>query len=62
MLRLAKADRISPVGNNLRFRRFLQDNPTSSLRNLWEDTGIAGFASDKVYVVETNAIVIERWY
>nr|WP_247739589.1 site-specific DNA-methyltransferase [Qipengyuania flava] len=60
MERLGKADRISAVGKNLRFRRFLQDSPTTSLKNFWDDTGIAGFASDKNYVVETNASVVQR--
>ena len=60
MLRLSKADRISAVGKNLRFRRFLEDNPSTSLKNFWGDTGIAGFASNKIYVVETNSSVIQR--
>src|SRR5262249_32689401 len=28
--------------------------------NWWDDTGIAGFASEKTYVVQTNSKVIER--
>jgi adenine-specific DNA-methyltransferase len=58
--RLFKADRVSAVGKNLRFRRFLDDNPYLSLSNFRDDTGIAGFASDKRYVVETLPRVIER--
>jgi adenine-specific DNA-methyltransferase len=60
MIRLGKADRLSIVGKSLRFRRFLDDNITNPLTNFWDDTGIAGFASDKRYVVETSSRVIER--
>jgi adenine-specific DNA-methyltransferase len=58
--RLAKSDRLQVSGKNLRFIRYVDDAPTAGLNNNWEDTGIAGFASDKVYVVQTNARVIER--
>ncbi len=51
LTRLAKADRLQMSGRNLRYIRYLEDAPTSGLNNSWEDTGIAGFASDKVYVV-----------
>lgn len=30
------------------------------ITNVWDDTGIAGFASDKRYVVETSVKVVER--
>jgi adenine-specific DNA-methyltransferase len=60
MGRLARADRLQVSGKNLRFIRYLEDAPTAGLNNNWEDTGIAGFASDKVYVVQTNFRVIER--
>ena len=30
------------------------------MNNSWDDTVTAGFASDKLYVVQTNAKVIER--
>jgi adenine-specific DNA-methyltransferase len=60
MLRLDKSDRIQRSGKNLRFIRYLDDAPAAGLNNLWEDTGIAGFASDKIYVVQTANRVIER--
>jgi adenine-specific DNA-methyltransferase len=60
LARIGKADRLQVSGKNLRFIRYLDDAPTAGLNNNWEDTGIAGFASDKVYVVQTNARVIER--
>jgi adenine-specific DNA-methyltransferase len=60
LTRLAKADRLQVSGRILRYIRYLEDAPTSGLNNSWEDTGIAGFASDKVYVVQTSTKVIER--
>ena len=59
MERLRKADRILPNGVNLAYRRFLEDSPVRPIIASWRDTG-SGFMSDKVYVVQTNAKVIER--
>ena len=58
--RLALAGRIEIMGNNLRYVRFFDDNPSSPIKNIWLNTSKAGFASDKAYVVETNVGVIER--
>ena len=44
----------------LYYVRYLEDFPVFPISNNWEDTGIAGFASDKKYVVETNEKVIAR--
>ncbi len=60
MNRAALADRIEAVGNRIHYRQFLSDYPVNPNNNLWSDTGIAGFASDKRYVVETSAKVIQR--
>ncbi len=60
MERLRQANRIGLAGNTLSYVRFLQDNPVNPISNAWLDTGHAGFASDKMYVVETNVKVIER--
>ncbi len=60
LVRLGKADRLQTSGKNLRFIRYLDDSPTAGLNNNWEDTGIAGFASDKIYVVQTSTKVVER--
>jgi len=60
MPRLIKANRIALIGNTLRYVRFLSDFPVYPINNLWSDTGVAGFAADKSYVVETSAKVIER--
>ena len=60
MERLKKANRIELVGNTLSFVRYVEDYPVSPINNAWMDTGVAGFASDKKYVVETNPKVIAR--
>ena len=60
MRRLADVGRLMVVGNTLRFIRYLDDFPVSGLNNLWGDTGIAGFSSDKLYVVQTSPKVLQR--
>lgn len=57
---LDKANRLIGLGNSLRYKRFLRDWFYFPVSNVWSDTGIAGFASDKRYVVETSDKVIER--
>jgi adenine-specific DNA-methyltransferase len=44
----------------LAYVRYAEDFPYKQLTNLWTDTGIAGFTSDKRYVVQTSTKVIER--
>jgi adenine-specific DNA-methyltransferase len=59
--RLNFADRIIETGaGSMRRRVFLADSGVTKWSNWWDDTGIAGFASEKVYVVQTNSKVIER--
>src|SRR5260221_4442476 len=60
LARLAGAERLEIVGNTLRYVRALMDFSVSPLTSLWTDTTIAGFASDKIYVVQTLSKVIER--
>jgi adenine-specific DNA-methyltransferase len=60
MTRAAKAGRIEEVGARLRYRQFLSDYPVIPINNHWQDTGIAGFSSDKRYVVETSEKVVHR--
>lgn len=60
MTKLKEANRLAVVGNTLRYVRFVEDNPVIPLRNSWMDTSFAGFATDKKYVVETNAKVVQR--
>jgi adenine-specific DNA-methyltransferase len=59
--RLAKANRLIGISNSLRYKRYFDDFPVYPLSNLWRDTGIAGFTSDrKIYVVQTNQKAIQR--
>jgi adenine-specific DNA-methyltransferase len=59
--RLSIANRLEPSGKgNLYYVRFLDDFPAYPINDNWSDTVIAGFASNKQYVVETSAKVIER--
>jgi adenine-specific DNA-methyltransferase len=60
MQKLRAAQRIELSGNTLNFVRFVDDYPVMPINNSWMDTGFAGFATDKRYVVETNAKVIAR--
>jgi adenine-specific DNA-methyltransferase len=60
MARLVKAWRVELVGNTLRYVRFIEDYPVFPLTNIWGDTTVAGFASDKRYIVETSPKIIER--
>jgi adenine-specific DNA-methyltransferase len=57
---LKKARRLEATEGGLYYVRYLDDFPVFPVTNLWEDTGIAGFASDKKYVVETSTKVIDR--
>ena len=58
--RIDKSSRLFLVGKTLRYLRFLDDFPVVPFTNNWTDTGIAGFTSDKLYVVQTLPKVIER--
>ena len=60
MRRLQCSKRIGLAGSTLSYIRYLDDFPVYPLNNSWDDTVTAGFASDKVYVVQTNTKVIER--
>ncbi|WP_405229329.1 site-specific DNA-methyltransferase [Lentisalinibacter sediminis] len=58
--RLIAANRVVRIGNSIRYVRYIDDFPFYGLNNLWQDTGLAGFASDKVFVVQTSRKVIQR--
>jgi len=60
MQALAEAGRLRVSGNNIRYVRYEDDFGYQSLTNIWTDTGIAGFTSDKRYVVQTSTKVVER--
>ena len=59
--RLASADRLwTTTTGSLRYMRFFDDFPVIPIANVWMDTGTGSFTDEKVYVVQTNAKVIER--
>jgi adenine-specific DNA-methyltransferase len=60
MRKLAQAMRLAATEGGLYYLRFIDDFPASSVGDSWTDTVIAGFASDKKYVVETSTKVVER--
>lgn len=60
MKRLLEAERIIARENSLGYVRYLHDFPVFAINNNWPDTGIAGRADGKLYVVETNPLVVQR--
>jgi len=54
--RLVAAGRIVVGEETLRYIRYIDDFPATSVVNVWDDTGVSG----KVYVVQTATKVIER--
>ncbi len=60
MVKLDAAGRLMPLGRTLCFIRYLDDFPYKPVIDIWDDTRTSGFGEDKVYVVQTNARVIER--
>ena len=61
MQRLLRAERLaSPTPRSIQYVRFLDDFPVSKFSNVWTDTQTGAFTEEKVYVVQTNAKVIER--
>ncbi len=58
--RLGIANRLFIVGNTLTFKRYVEDFSISSYTNMWTDTLQSTFATQNIYVVQTNTKVIER--
>ena len=58
--RLERAGRLTVIGRTLRYKRYLRDYPVSPLQNMWFDTVQSGFASPRVYVVQTAPQVVQR--
>ena len=58
--RLKRANRIIRIGNTPRYVRYFNDAPYYPMGSGWLDTGISGFGTEKVYVVQTHPRVIER--
>ena len=61
MRRLTRAERLaSPTPRSIQYVRFLDDFAVSKFSNVWTDTQTGAFTDDKLYVVQTNAKVVER--
>ncbi len=60
MQKLVASRRVDLVGNTLRYVRYFSDFPVFPIADRWDDTGVAGFAADKLYVVQTNEKVVQR--
>jgi adenine-specific DNA-methyltransferase len=61
MGRLIASERVAmPTVNSIQYVRFLDDFPVAKFGNMWTDTQTGAFTDDKIYVVQTNAKVIER--
>ena len=60
MDRLLAANRVMLVGNTPRYVRYFDDFRAVPISNFWDDTTLAGFASNKRYIVETNSKVVQR--
>ena len=58
--RLKKSNRLLRIGNSLRFVVYLSDFPFSGLTANWTDTIESGFASERMYVVQTARKVLQR--
>ena len=61
MRRLLRSERVaSPTPRSIQYVRFLNDFPVSKFSNVWTDTQTGAFTEEKIYVVQTNAKVVER--
>ena len=61
MRRLEAAHRLAnPTDRSIQYVRFLADFAASRTSNVWTDTQTGAFSLDKLYVVQTNAKVVER--
>lgn len=60
MQRLNRSNRLTAIGKNIRYKRFLRDSPVTPIPNLWLDTSVSGFGDSKIYVVQTPTKIIER--
>ncbi len=60
MQRLADSGRIHVAQASIRYRRFANDFAFQELGNIWTDTLTGNFTDEKLYVVQTNAKVLER--
>jgi len=60
LTRLGWAGRLIPRGQSISYLRTLDDFPVVAINNVWSDVRWGFDASEKRYVVETNASVVQR--
>jgi adenine-specific DNA-methyltransferase len=60
MAALLKNNRLECTDSGLYYVRYIDDFPAIPINDIWPDTVIAGFASEKSYVVETSTKVVQR--
>jgi adenine-specific DNA-methyltransferase len=60
MSRLLRSSRVEATSNALYYVRYFDDYLAYPISDNWDDTSVAGFSSDKMYVVETSSKVVER--
>ena len=60
MTRLVQSSRVIISGRSLAYIRLFDDYPVIPLKNIWTDTGTGSFTDPKIYVVQTNAKIVQR--
>ena len=60
MERIKLANRLLGGGNTLSYKRYFGDFSVKPINSSWMDTGVSGFSSEKMYVVQTLPDVIAR--
>jgi adenine-specific DNA-methyltransferase len=60
MVRLRAAERLLPIGKTLTYIRLPEDFCVTPVTSLWTDTMESTFATQRLYVVQTAARVIQR--
>lgn len=58
--RLSLSHRLLAQGKTLRMVNYHRDYPVTPITNIWLDTQISGFNEQRLYVVQTLPLVIER--
>ena len=60
MDRLAKSERLKPIGRSLMYRRYLRDFNATPINNIWTDVLATGLTEQKLFVVQTSQRIVER--
>jgi adenine-specific DNA-methyltransferase len=60
MQHVADIGRAFAVGKTLRWKSYRDDYPFRAIDNNWEDVSVSGFGTEKLYVVQTTATVVQR--